>query len=175
VKTTGKVTFLKRFLWFIERADDWVNAVVAVTLLGLAVAIILNTLYKAIGGVTGNVFESTSYILDRLLLVLIVLEILWTIITYLESHKVPLEPFLYVGIITSIRKLLIIGAEAEIAHLRENLQYIAIDMGINVTVIIVLVIGLYLIRKSRFLYVQKENRDFQLTVDQEEETKQGGK
>ncbi len=175
MKTTGKVTFLKRFLWFIERADDWVNAVVAVTLLGLAVAIILNTLYKAIGGVTGNVFESTSYILDRLLLVLIVLEILWTIITYLESHKVPLEPFLYVGIITSIRKLLIIGAEAEIAHLRENLQYIAIDMGINVTVIIVLVIGLYLIRKSRFLYVQKENRDFQLTVDQEEETKQGGK
>ena len=175
MKTTGKVTFLKRFLWFIERADDWVNAIVAVTLLGLAVAIILNTLYKAIWGVTGNVFESTSYILDRLLLVLIVLEILWTIITYLESHKVPLEPFLYVGIITSIRKLLIIGAEAEIAHLRENLQYIAMDMGINVTVIIVLVIGLYLIRKSRFLYVQKEGRDFQLTVDQEEETKQGGK
>jgi uncharacterized membrane protein (DUF373 family) len=175
VKTSGKITFLRRFLWFIERADDWVNAVVAVTLLGLSVAIILNTLYKAIWGITGNDFESTSYILDRLLLVLIVLEILWTIITYLESHKVPLEPFLYVGIITSIRKLLIIGAEAEIAHLRENLQYIAMDMGINVTVIIVLVIGLYLIRKSRFLYIQKESRDFQLTVDQEEEIKQGGK
>ncbi len=157
MESKRKPTLLRHFLTFIESADDWVNAAVALTLLGLAIVIVINTLYKAIWGNSGNVFESTTYILDRLLLVLIVLEILWTIITYLESHKVPLEPFLYVGIITSIRKLLILGAEVEISHLREELKYLAIDMGINVTVIIVLVIGLYLIRKSRALYVEKEN------------------
>ncbi len=157
MESNRKTTTLRRLLTFIEHTDDWVNAAVALTLLGLAIVIVVNTLYRAILGNTGNVFESTTYILDRLLLVLIVLEILWTIITYLESHKVPLEPFLYVGIITSIRKLLILGAEVEISHLGEQLEYLAIDMGINVTVIIVLVIGLYLIRKSRALYVEKES------------------
>ncbi len=159
---------LKHLLKFIEHADDWVNATVAITLLGLAVAIILNMFYKVLTGTTGDVFKSTGFILDRLLLVLIVLEILWTTINYLESHKVPLEPFLYVGIITSIRKLLIIGAEAEIADLHDTLKYIAMDMGINVTVIIVLVIGLYLIRKSHVLYSQNEDMNVRLTVDEED-------
>ena len=51
-------------------------------------------------------------ILDQLLLVLMVVEILHTVRTSIHSHSLVTEPFLIVGLIASIRRMLVITLEA---------------------------------------------------------------
>ncbi len=51
-------------------------------------------------------------ILDQLLLVLMVVEILHTVRTSIRSHTLVTEPFLIVGLIASIRRMLVITLEA---------------------------------------------------------------
>ena len=55
---------------------------------------------------------STFHILDQLLLVLMVVEILHTVRTSIRSHTLVTEPFLIVGLIASIRRMLVITLEA---------------------------------------------------------------
>ena len=52
-------------------------------------------------------------LLSTLLFVVIVLELLKTIITYIKTHNIQaiMKEFLVVGIISSIRKILLVGAE----------------------------------------------------------------
>ncbi|MDQ2899366.1 MAG: phosphate-starvation-inducible PsiE family protein [Acidobacteriota bacterium] len=51
-------------------------------------------------------------ILDQLLLVLMIIEILHTVRTSIRSHTLVTEPFLIVGLIASIRRMLLITLEA---------------------------------------------------------------
>jgi Phosphate-starvation-inducible E family len=59
-----------------------------------------------------TVAASTFHILDQLLLVLMVAEILHTVRTSIRSHTLVTEPFLIVGLIASIRRMLVITLEA---------------------------------------------------------------
>jgi uncharacterized membrane protein (DUF373 family) len=76
------------------------------------------------------------------------LELFRTIINFLKSRTISLEPFLHVGIIASVRRLLTIGAEitlqGEVSPVRFN-QYL-LDALVNVGVIVALVLALYLYR-----------------------------
>ncbi len=58
------------------------------------------------------VSTGTFQILDQLLLVLMVVEILHTVRTSIHSHTLVTEPFLVVGLIASIRRMLVITLEA---------------------------------------------------------------
>ncbi|MDQ2949987.1 MAG: phosphate-starvation-inducible PsiE family protein [Acidobacteriota bacterium] len=59
-----------------------------------------------------TVSSGTFQILDQLLLVLMVVEILHTVRTSIKSHTLVTEPFLIVGLIASIRRMLVITLEA---------------------------------------------------------------
>jgi uncharacterized membrane protein (DUF373 family) len=61
---------------------------------------------------TWTVSTGTFQILDRLLLVLMVVEILHTVRTSIRSHTLVTEPFLVVGLIAAIRRMLVITLEA---------------------------------------------------------------
>ena len=64
-------------------------------------------------GIKGwSVTSGTFQILDQLLLVLMVVEILHTVRTSIKSHTLVTEPFLIVGLIASIRRMLVITLEA---------------------------------------------------------------
>ena len=88
-------------------------------------------------------------LLNDLLLVIILLELFRTVIRFLQTEVLDLEPYLAVGIIACTRRVL--TASAELSH-QVNItdtqfyQYI-LDVGLNVTVIMVLVVGVFLVRK----------------------------
>jgi hypothetical protein len=72
-----------------------------------------------------------------------------TVLRFLQTEILDLEPYLAVGIIACTRRVL--TASAELSHLpnmtdTQFYQYL-MDVGLNVTVIMVLTIGVYLIRK----------------------------
>jgi uncharacterized membrane protein (DUF373 family) len=88
-------------------------------------------------------------LLNDLLLVIILLELFRTVIRFLQTEILDLEPYLAVGIIACTRRIL--TASAELSHLpsmseTQFYQYL-MDVGLNVTVIMVLVIGVFLVRK----------------------------
>jgi len=58
-----------------------------------------------------GVLHSILTLINDLLLVMIIMEILRTIINYMKSQEILLEPFLYIGIIAATRKMLTAGAE----------------------------------------------------------------
>src|SRR5574341_1356998 len=88
-------------------------------------------------------------LLNDLLLVIILLELFRTVIRFLQTEILDLEPYLAVGIIACTRRIL--TSSAELSHLpamtdTQFYQYL-MDVGLNVTVIMVLVVGVFLVRK----------------------------
>jgi uncharacterized membrane protein (DUF373 family) len=87
-------------------------------------------------------------LLNDLLLVIILLELFRTVIRFLQTEVLSLEPYLAVGIIACTRRVLTAGAElSHQTNMTETqfYQYL-MDVGMNVAVIMVLTLGVYLIR-----------------------------
>jgi uncharacterized membrane protein (DUF373 family) len=93
---------------------------------------------------------ATITLLNDLLFVIILLELFRTVLGFLQSDRIRLEPFLHVGIIASVRRILTAGAE--FSHQdsvpEEIFRHYLFDMTLHVVVILVLMIALYLHRKS---------------------------
>ena len=77
---------------------------------GLALAGAASLLWVSLKNWT--VSTGAFQILDQLLLVLMVVEILHTVRTSIRSHTLVTEPFLIVGLIAAIRRMLVITLEA---------------------------------------------------------------
>jgi uncharacterized membrane protein (DUF373 family) len=86
-----------------------------------------------------------------LLLVLIIMEVLGTVIHYLKSHVTSLRPFLFVGIITATRGILLIGAKLTVVSdisRATNFTSDMIELGVSAGVILALGITIKLLGKS---------------------------
>lgn len=93
---------------------------------------------------------ATITLLNDLLFVIILLELFRTVLGFLQSDRIRLEPFLHVGIIASVRRILTAGAEFSHQDTvpEEIFHHYLLDMSLHVFVILVLMIALYLHRKS---------------------------
>ena len=83
---------------------------------------------------------------NDLLLVLIILEVLGTVRSYLATGTTSLKPFLYIGIISATRRILAIGAQTTIgqAPTENAFQHLMLDLGVNAGVVLALAIALFL-------------------------------
>lgn len=95
--------------------------------------------------------------IDRLLFVLMVVEILHTVRVSFRSGELVCEPFLIVGLIASIRRVLVITLESSQANepgkwtagSQELLHSTMLELGVLGALILVMVISIYLLRKSQ--------------------------
>jgi uncharacterized membrane protein (DUF373 family) len=90
-----------------------IYSVLAVLLFITALATIINAgkmLWAGLGHWT--IATETLLVLDQLLVVLMLVEILHTVRISIRSHYLITEPFLVVGLIASIRRILVITLEA---------------------------------------------------------------
>ena len=97
-------------------------------------------------------------VLDRLLLVLMLVELLHTVRISVRSEALIMEPFLIVGLIASIRRVLVITMQA--AKMTEQAQpqtggeaaaafeHTMIELGLLGFLILVFVFAIYLLRRS---------------------------
>ncbi len=90
-------------------------------------------------------------ILSSILFVVIILELLRTILTYLQTHNIQIimQEFVVVGVISSIRKILLVGAESSLAG-SKGMEFIheAVGTLLSIVGIVVLIIGLVLLQKA---------------------------
>ncbi len=143
-KSLLNVTFLRRIL---IAADDLVHFAVAVTLMVCATLILVRTI--------PNLFHPDStailHVLNDVLLALIVLELMWPIVRFLKREAFSLNPFLYIGIISSTRRILLLEAEHSMAARVgsatpqwDALWPVLAELGANVGIILVLAFALRL-------------------------------
>ena len=100
-----------------------------------------------------NLLEPTRVtmiaLVNDVLLSLIILELLWTVIRFLKKQKFTLGPFLAIGIIAAIRRILLIEAQTSIMdHASAEKMY---EIGLSAGVIIVLMAAYYLSVKAQQL------------------------
>jgi uncharacterized membrane protein (DUF373 family) len=93
--------------------------------------------------------SSVIALVNDVLLALIILELLWTVIRFLKKQRFSLAPFLAIGIIAAIRRILLIEAQTSLMkHIPVEKLY---EIGLSAGVIIILVIAYYLSIKSQKL------------------------
>lgn len=124
-------------------ADDAVHIVVALFLVAAAV-LMLGYAAKNFADIT---VSSILLVVNDVLFVLIIAEVLWTIIRYLRREQFSLAPFLFIGIISSVRRILYIDAQMSLGTSDRSFQENAIELGIHVTIVFVLVFAYYLIKR----------------------------
>ena len=90
-------------------------------------------------------------LISDLLLVVIIMEVLGTVIHYLKSHVTSLRPFLFIGIISATRGILLIGAKLTVGsdiNKTPNFSSDMIYLGVSAGVILALGITLKLLGNS---------------------------
>ena len=102
----------------------------------------------AAGILSGHMMERIVPLLDRILLLLIVTEILYTVQVSFREHTLLPEPFLIVGLIAVIRRVLIVTAG--IGKLVEtgdpSLRNVLLELGLLTVLVIALVVSLRLLQ-----------------------------
>jgi uncharacterized membrane protein (DUF373 family) len=106
---TARPRGLTGTIWVLEHAQDYVAAVVGVALILLAAVLIVSGLIGFARDLAArSVLAAATGLLDRLLLVLIVAEIVHTVVLSLRAHRLVAQPFIVVGLVAVIRKILLV-------------------------------------------------------------------
>lgn len=97
-----------------------------------------------------NVFQPSRdaiiHLVNDVLLSLIILELLWTIIRFLKKQQFILGPFLAIGIIAALRRILLIEAQTSfLEHVPIEKLY---EIGLSAVVIIILMAAYYISVKA---------------------------
>jgi uncharacterized membrane protein (DUF373 family) len=104
-----------------------------------------------------GVLETSLTVLDRVLLAFIFVELIDTVrVTVRERGIFIAEPFLLVGLIAVVRRILLLTAEIERAS-AEELQNMLIELGVMTGLVIVLTVALYFTRRMRVSEKELEN------------------
>ncbi len=150
---------MKKIIGVLQIFDDIVHVSITVFLILISIIIFLYALVDFTEGILhhGQIIHLTLKVLEDILLILIILEIIWLVLNYLRSRTLTVEPFLFIGIISGVRKILIIGARSIEEISLEQIKIYELETIISLMVVVALVISLYLIRKSRGLYLPKKD------------------
>ena len=148
------------FYAWMERLDRWGYITVGLSLLGISMGIFVHSWLVFIRSANEHSFLLNSVTLvNNLLLVVILLELFRTIVRFLETDILRVEPYLAVGIIACVRRML--TASAELGDLRdvkgEFFENYLKDVGLNTVIIIILIVGVFILRVRP---VRSDQHDF---------------
>jgi len=107
------------------------------------------TLYSVPEHLGKGVPAAISTLLSELLLVLILVEIIRTILTFITTRTSSVRPFLTVAIISSVRRILSVGAELSLVEdlPREEFNRAIIELAAEGGLILVVSLSLFLVSR----------------------------
>ncbi len=135
----------------LESADAFIYALVGMVFLAAALGMLGYSLYAFPGDLRGEGFAlAIVALVNDLLLVMIIMEVLRTVISYLKEHGTSLQPFLFIAAISATRRILAIGAQMSVAG--ENLtpdkfREAMLDLVANAGAILAIALALYLLSR----------------------------
>jgi uncharacterized membrane protein (DUF373 family) len=116
----------------------------------IGMVVFVHSWYVFLVSVGSKTVPAVLALVHDLLLVIILLELFRTIINFLKTKIITLEPFLYICVIASTRRILTTGAQ--IAYMEDLTDQVfhryLLDLGANVLVVLALVLAVYLVRRA---------------------------
>ncbi len=131
-------------------AENVVYSFAGVLLAGAAVIVLAAVTWHLATDVAKGVEEGVTTALDGLLLVFILLELLAGVRATMKEKKLVAEPFLIVGIIASIKEIVILTLESKEIYKTDNAAFdnAMIEIGVLAGVILLLSFASYLVRRK---------------------------
>jgi uncharacterized membrane protein (DUF373 family) len=131
----------------IGRTETAVYLIAAVLLATAAVFVVVGTVTDLIQGSGGrNISDAGVFLLDRILLMFIIAELLYTLRLVSFQGRILVEPFLFIGLIAVVRRILVVTAEADLRP--PKLTDFLIQIGALALLALVLTLSIHLLRRS---------------------------
>ena len=135
----------------LEAADAVVYAMVGVVFFMAALGMLGYSVYAFPRNLHTSGFGlAVVALVNDLLLVMIIMEVLRTVLSYLQERGSSLQPFLFIAAISATRRFLAIGAQmsgAGVTLAPDRFQKTMIDLGANAGTILAIAAALYLLRR----------------------------
>jgi uncharacterized membrane protein (DUF373 family) len=131
----------------IGRAETGIYVIIA-AFLGIAAGFTLvGTVKDVIEGASSRAITDTGvFILDRILLMFIFAELLYTLRLVSLRGRVLVEPFLFIGLIAVVRRILVVTAESELRP--GQVTDFLMEIGALAALVLVLALSIHLLRRS---------------------------
>ena len=138
--------------------EDVVYVGLGLLLAGCALTLLVNSVFRFVEGVA-NGHARTVELLEQSLMVLLIVELLYTVQVSFRKHALVPEPFLLIGLISVIRRVLVVTAEfGEMRDKTDDLfRRLMIESGVLTVLIVALTVSLVLLRKFGTTVVVKRD------------------
>jgi uncharacterized membrane protein (DUF373 family) len=141
-----------------DRISDVFTRIEDITYIGLGVLLAAGALILLVAAAwflfsnifSGDIRELIVDLLDQILLILMVVEILYTVQVSFREHTLSPEPFLVVGLIAAVRRVLIITAEFSKPEevLEAAFRNAMMELGLLTVLILSLVFSLHFLKRQ---------------------------
>lgn len=141
---------LEQLTGWLHRVERLIYFAIGVALASTALVLLAWSLVQFVQhALQGNIGEAVLQTLDSLLLVIMLIEILHTVEISLQGQMLKIEPFMLVGIIAAVRRILIVTAEQAnpTAEHAAEFQMAMLELGILTGMILALVGAVAIVRK----------------------------
>lgn len=129
--------------------EDLVYIGLGVLLAGSAISLLVAAAIRFGGSVfSGDFAGQTIPLLDRILLILLIVELLYTVQVSFRQHAVAPEPFLLVGLIAAIRRVLILTAEFGQATGQAPPAQLVPELAVLSALLVAIALSLFVLRRK---------------------------
>jgi hypothetical protein len=129
--------------------EDALYVAVAGALAFAGVILFGYAIYTFVKDFSVSILDSVTLdLLDNLLLVFIITEVIHTIRAVIDEELLLAEPFLIVGIVAAIRRLLVISAEAKNLLGRPVFTEAMLEVGVLTATALLLTLAVFLLRRT---------------------------
>jgi uncharacterized membrane protein (DUF373 family) len=128
-------------------AETAIYVVVAVLLVTAAGFTLVGTVIDVIeGSEQRRITDTGLFVLDRVLLLFIIAELLYTLRAVNFGGRIFVEPFLFIGLIAVVRRILVLAAEVDSG--RDDMSDFILEVAGLAGLALVLALSIYLLRRS---------------------------
>src|ERR1700722_17068132 len=159
----GLNTWTSRAAKLLGGSESVVLVLIGVALVLVAVLLLYSGMYdlnEAVHHGPGEIEHRAIQILNTVLLVMMTMEIVYTVAISLTSHTLNAEPFLIIGVIAGIRRMLVItGTSTDLEAHPEQFQSTLIELGLLAATVVALAVAMCILRYSAHKYPRTQQAE----------------
>jgi phosphate starvation-inducible membrane PsiE len=142
---------LKKITAFLRASENVVLTLIAIVLFVLAMLLLITSVIGMVRDMAaGTLANAGIEVLNSILLVMMIMEIVYTVTKSLESHLLVAEPFLIIGAIAAIRRMIIITAEStKIEMTNPDLFHsLLLELGLLAVIVVAMAFSIWILRRG---------------------------
>lgn len=134
----------------LRMAENVIYILVSIVLVGAALVLLAEAAYDLATTLGDDIPKAVRETLDTLLLVFILVELLSATRETMNERKIVAEPFLLVGIIASIKEVVVlgIGAKEDVGKDTQAFESAMLGIGTITALLLVLSVAILLVRRK---------------------------